>query len=84
MTDHEGVFLVASADVSVYLAAFARHVLRYSAKTKCDPYDAMNFGEAKGLTFDHVLIYPHSRQRRGSHLVISAMSRNRQPKCTSP
>jgi len=33
--------------------------LRYSIRTKCDPYDAMNFGESKGLTFERTLIYPH-------------------------
>jgi DNA helicase II / ATP-dependent DNA helicase PcrA len=59
VTGHDGVFLVASADADGYVATFAPQVLRYSAKTKCDPYDAMNFGEAKGLTFDRVLIYPH-------------------------
>lgn len=61
VTGHDGVFLVARTDVDAYMAAFAPQVLRYSVKTKCDPYDAMNFGEAKGLTFDRVLIYPHGK-----------------------
>lgn len=60
-TGHDGVFLVAPADVDTYMATFSPQVLRYSAKTRCDPYDAMNFGEAKGLTFDRVLIYPHGK-----------------------
>jgi len=61
VTGHDGIFLVASADVDAYIAAFTPQVLRYSAKTKCEPYEAMNFGEAKGLTFERVLIYPHGK-----------------------
>lgn len=61
VTVHDGVFLVATADVDSYVAAYAPQVLRYSAKTKCDPHEAMNFGEAKGLTFDRTLIYPHGK-----------------------
>jgi DNA helicase-2/ATP-dependent DNA helicase PcrA len=61
VTGHDGVFLVANDDVEAYMLAFAPKVLRFSAKTKCDPYDAMNFGEAKGLTFNRVLIYPHGK-----------------------
>lgn len=61
VTGHDGVFLVASADVHKYVETFSPQVLRYSAKTKCEPHDPMNFGEAKGLTFDRVLIYPHGK-----------------------
>ena len=61
VTGHDGVFLVASADVDAYMATFTPQVLRYSAKTNCEPYEAMNFGEAKGLTFERVLIYPHGK-----------------------
>ncbi len=61
VTGHDGVFLVAAADIDAYVATYAPQILRYSAKTKCAPYDAMNFGEAKGLTFSRVLIYPHGK-----------------------
>jgi len=60
-TGHDGVYLVASVDVNTYMTTFAPKVLRYSAKTNCSPYDAMNFGEAKGLSFDRVLIFPHGK-----------------------
>lgn len=60
-TGYDGVFLVGTADVDAYIAAFTPQVLRYSAKTNCEPYEAMNFGEAKGLTFERVLIYPHRK-----------------------
>lgn len=59
LTGHDGIFLVAKADVAEYVDRFSPQVLRYSAKTKCDPHKAMNFGESKGLTFERTLIYPH-------------------------
>lgn len=64
VTGHDGVFLVGSADVGEYVNCFAPQVLRYSAATKCDPHEAMNFGESKGLTFERVLIYPHGPARK--------------------
>lgn len=64
LTGHDGVFLVSSADVSEYVKRYAPQVLRYSAATKCDPDEAMNFGESKGLTFERVLIYPHGPARK--------------------
>lgn len=61
VTGHDGVFIVKAADVDAYAGQFAPKVLRYSASTKCAPYQAMNFGEAKGMTFDRVLIFPHGK-----------------------
>lgn len=58
-TGHDGVFLVAKADVDQYVARFRPQLLRYSIRTNCGPHDAMNYGEAKGLTFERTLIYPH-------------------------
>lgn len=63
LTGHDGVFLVAGANVGEYVKRFSPQVLRYSAKTDCTPYEAMNFGESKGLTFERVLIYPHGLAR---------------------
>ncbi|MDI1326074.1 MAG: UvrD-helicase domain-containing protein [Brevundimonas sp.] len=59
VTGHDGIFLVASTDVAEYVGRYSPQVLRYSAKTKCDLYEAMNFGESKGLTFARTLVYPH-------------------------
>lgn len=64
VTDHDGVFLVAPVDVDAYVARYAPQVLRYDRKTLCDGRPAMNFGEAKGLTFDRVLIYPHGLAKK--------------------
>jgi DNA helicase II / ATP-dependent DNA helicase PcrA len=63
-TGHDGVFVVGSADVAVYVATFAPQVLRYDRRTDCKGLPAMNFGEAKGLTFDRVLIFPHGPATR--------------------
>jgi DNA helicase-2/ATP-dependent DNA helicase PcrA len=61
VTGHDGVFLVSSGDVEAYVKAYSPQVLRYSAATKCDLYKPMNFGASKGLTFNHVLIFPHGK-----------------------
>ena len=58
-TGHDGIFIIASTDVASYVAKFGPQVLRYSKTTNCQGLPAMNFGEAKGLTFDRVLIFPH-------------------------
>jgi DNA helicase-2/ATP-dependent DNA helicase PcrA len=63
LTGHDGIFLVASGDVPAYALRFTPQVLRYSAATKCDGHRALNFGEAKGMTFERVLIFPHGKAR---------------------
>lgn len=57
---HNGLYVVRSENVSEYIQSIAPQVLRFSKKTQCAPYDAQakNFGDCKGLTYDHVLIYP--------------------------
>lgn len=64
VTGHDGVFLVRTADVGEYVRRFSPQVLRYSVRTDCSPYSAMNFGESKGLTFARVLIYPHGPAKK--------------------
>ncbi|MGC2161982.1 MAG: hypothetical protein WA634_08750, partial [Silvibacterium sp.] len=59
ITGHDGVFSIPPRLVSSYIEKFAPQVLRLDKKTECEGYPAMNFGEAKGLTFDRVLIFPH-------------------------
>jgi DNA helicase II / ATP-dependent DNA helicase PcrA len=63
LTGHDGVFVVSSADMDEYVKRFSPQVLRYTAKTNCNPYEAMNFGESKWLTFERVLICPHGLAR---------------------
>lgn len=58
-TDHDGVFFVKSTDVDDYLRTFQPMQLRDKVTVVVNPqYKAMNFGDAKGLTFERVLIYP--------------------------
>jgi DNA helicase-2/ATP-dependent DNA helicase PcrA len=59
LTGHDGVFAIRDGDVDAYVKRFGPHVLRLDVKTDCRGYEAMNFGESKGLTFERVLIFPH-------------------------
>lgn len=57
-TDHDGVFLVAEDTVEQYIQRFSPQVLRYNKRAMSYGCEAMNFGIAKGLQFDRVLIVP--------------------------
>ena len=57
-TDHDGVFLVAESVVKKYIQYYRPQVLRYDKNAKTYGYEAVNFGLAKGLEFDRVLIVP--------------------------
>ena len=58
-TQHSGVFFIKEQDVESYIQKFLPLQLRDSKRTKVNEnYRVMNFGEAKGLSFDRVLIYP--------------------------
>jgi len=58
-TEHSGVFFIKEQDIETYLQKFKPLQLRDSKRTNVnDNYRVMNFGEAKGLSFDRVLIYP--------------------------
>jgi DNA helicase-2/ATP-dependent DNA helicase PcrA len=56
-TDHDGVFSIPRAHVAAYIAKYQPQVLRYSKTSRCDELSPINFGEAKGLTFERVLIF---------------------------
>ncbi len=61
-TKHNGVFLVKENDIAKYLEEYEPIQLRYSRTKKVNPnYIAKNFGESKGGTYDHVLIYPTAK-----------------------
>lgn len=58
-TNHDGVFFVKSYDIDYYLKAFHPIQLRDKINVPVNPqYKSINFGDAKGLTFERVLIYP--------------------------
>jgi DNA helicase-2/ATP-dependent DNA helicase PcrA len=59
VTGHDGVFLVKKSDVEDYLKKYKPMQLRYNKKTVVKSYCSVkNYGEAKGRTYDRVLIYP--------------------------
>ncbi len=59
ITDHDGIFIVDESDVMAYLKQFNPVQLRYNKSVTVDNnYQALNFGESKGLSFERVLIYP--------------------------
>ena len=59
VTDHDGVFVVPTSRVQEYFNCFHPQVLRYSRATDNVLGTPINFGEAKGMEFERVLIYPH-------------------------
>ena len=58
-TGHDGMFLVRQRDVGAYVERFSPQALRYNRRMKYAPGIPYNFGEAKGMTFERVLILPH-------------------------
>ena len=58
-TGHDGVFAIESSGIPAYFARFAPQTLRYNRTYKGIPGTPINFGNAKGMTFDRTLIYPH-------------------------
>lgn len=64
VTGHDGIFLVKPDDVQDYLHEFKPMQLREKRIVKVnEDYAAINMGEAKGLTYDRVLIYPTKTMR---------------------
>lgn len=55
---HSGVFKITRAEVTGYVANVRPTVLRYDKDSDTDGLPAINFGAAKGQTFDDVLIFP--------------------------
>jgi DNA helicase-2/ATP-dependent DNA helicase PcrA len=64
ITGHDGVFAVPKSQVPRYIDAFHPQVLRYNRAFKDIPGSPINFGSAKGMTFDRTLIFPHNPLER--------------------
>lgn len=64
VTGHDGVFAVPKSQVFKYIGAFHPQALRYNRTFKDVPGTPINFGSAKGMTFDRTLIFPHNRLER--------------------
>jgi len=65
-TGHDGVFLIREGEIDCYLETFRPVQLRHSAKSKGirPDFPVFNFGDAKGLSFDRVLIFPTSDMQK--------------------
>lgn len=61
---HGGVFKISRAEVFAYVAKVRPTVLRYDKDSDTEGMDAINFGAAKGQTFDHVLVFPTKKFQR--------------------
>ena len=58
-TEHDGIFVVSEDKVHKYINHYKPVVLQYDRSADTYGYPALNFGNAKGLEFDRVLIIPH-------------------------
>ncbi len=59
VTGHDGVFAVQECDIPAYMETYAPQAIRYNQRTKVILGKPINFGAAKGKTFERTLIYPH-------------------------
>tara|TARA_R110002111_G_scaffold97462_5_gene150714 strand:+ start:2854 stop:3936 length:1083 start_codon:yes stop_codon:yes gene_type:complete len=57
-TEHDGVFLVSTNNVEQYIRQLKPQVLRHDKRSNAYGSNALNFGQSKGLQFDHILISP--------------------------
>ncbi len=53
-----GVFRIAQKDVERYIRRYSPQILRHNKNASSYGSEALNFGIAKGLQFDHVVIVP--------------------------
>ena len=58
-TDHDGVFAIEERHVRAYFARYEPQPLRYNRTFTDIPGSPINFGNAKGMTFNRTLIFPH-------------------------
>ncbi|HGF4012028.1 UvrD-helicase domain-containing protein [Burkholderia cenocepacia] len=79
VTDHDGVFLVATKHVTEYVRSFQPQCLRYNVLSgKAFDLDYLNFKVSKGMTYERVLIVPTGPITKfiasGVHLEANAAS----------
>lgn len=60
-TGHDGVYAIGRGDLPGYLAEYGPTCLRYNRRYRDVEGMALNFGEAKGMTFERTVIYPHNK-----------------------
>jgi DNA helicase-2/ATP-dependent DNA helicase PcrA len=63
LADHQGVFEIRPTDVHAYVERHRPRILRSRRTDNTLGHPAINIGEAKGSTFDHVLIFTTGTMR---------------------
>jgi DNA helicase-2/ATP-dependent DNA helicase PcrA len=64
VTAHDGVFAVRQRDIDVYMLRYEPQTLRYSRVTRDVPGTPINYGAAKGMTFERTLLFPNLKLRK--------------------
>jgi DNA helicase-2/ATP-dependent DNA helicase PcrA len=82
VTGHDGIFAVEHRHVADYCAKYDPQPLRYNRTYIDIAGRPINFGAAKGMTFDRTLIYPHGPLRNylGTGKLTDAEKKS--PNCT--
>ena len=63
--EHQGVFIVKESDLQLYLSKYHPVQLRHNVRRDTDRlYFSQNIGQAKGKTYDRVIIYPTEDMKR--------------------
>lgn len=57
-TGHDGIFTIKSCEVNDYIAKYKPQILRWNKQADTQNYQAINYGNSKGMNFDRVLIFP--------------------------
>jgi DNA helicase II / ATP-dependent DNA helicase PcrA len=57
-TGHDGIFFIKESSLEKYISEYSPKILRNAISTNTMGFDAINFGESKGLSFERVLIFP--------------------------
>ncbi len=60
-SDHDGVFAVRLSHVDGYMKRYKPQTLRLKQTSTVIPGCPINYGAAKGMTFERVLIFPHEK-----------------------
>lgn len=56
---HHGLYWITEEDIEEYISATNAIILRHDKRTVVDSrFKCLNYGESKGRTFNHVIIYP--------------------------
>jgi DNA helicase-2/ATP-dependent DNA helicase PcrA len=61
ITAHDGIFAVRKSQVVAYADKYSPQTLQYNRTAKKVVGKPINYGAAKGMTFERTLVYPHGK-----------------------